>query len=121
MTEKGLYQLAIYHLQQGYEKCIKSYFVFKEVSIKNESEAAVYRDLIARLGHDTDESTINLLNDIADLEKHGYETVLSNTSNLQERDALQNTITAIDNYKTSLDRMVQKLDLETNYSNNVRN
>jgi HEPN domain-containing protein len=27
LKDKGLYQPAIYHLQQAYEKCVKSYFI----------------------------------------------------------------------------------------------
>ena len=52
MTNRALYQPAIYHLQQAYEKCIKSYLIFKEVNINNTPEATVY-DNIRRLGHDT--------------------------------------------------------------------
>ncbi len=121
LTERGLYPLAIYHLLQGYEKCIKSYFIFKEVTINNTPEATVYAYLRTRLGHDTDESTVNLLKDIADIEKHKYEIMLPNTTDLNIRLGLQNAIAAIDNYKTSLDRVVQRLNLGTNYPNNVRN
>ena len=32
LTQKDLYQPAIYHLQQTYEKCIKSYFIIKETA-----------------------------------------------------------------------------------------
>jgi HEPN domain-containing protein len=45
LTEKDLYQPAIYHLQQTYEKCIKSYFIFKETAIKHTPEATVYNNL----------------------------------------------------------------------------
>jgi HEPN domain-containing protein len=41
MIERGLYQAAIYHLQQAYEKYIKSYFILKEVDINNIPEATV--------------------------------------------------------------------------------
>jgi hypothetical protein len=122
LTERGQYQPAIYHLQQGYEKCIKSYYIFKEVTINNTPEATVYRNLgRPGLGHDIDGSTVNLLKDTADIERHRNEIMLPNTTDLHQRQALQNAITAIDGYKTSLDRLVQRLDLETNYINNIRN
>jgi HEPN domain-containing protein len=121
LTEIGLYQPAIYHLQQGYEKCIKSYYIFKEVTINNTLETTVYRNLRNQLGHDIDESTINLLKDLADIEKHGYEIRLPNTTDQRERQVLQNTITAIDGYKTAFDRLAQRLNLETIYINNGRN
>ena len=34
LKDKRLYQPAIYHLQQAYEKCIKSYYILKEVKLK---------------------------------------------------------------------------------------
>jgi HEPN domain-containing protein len=34
LKDKQLYQPAIYHLQQAYEKCVKSYFILKEIKIK---------------------------------------------------------------------------------------
>lgn len=51
---------SLYHLQQAYEKCIKSYFIFKEVNFNKTPEATVYNNILRRLGHDTKESTIIL-------------------------------------------------------------
>ena len=121
MTDTGLYQPAIYHLQQAYEKCIKSYFIFKEVNINNTPEATVYDDIWHRLGHDTEESTITLLKDIANLEKRVYESRLPNITDAHQSQALRRVISAIDNYDSSLDSLVQRLDLRRNYVNNVRN
>jgi HEPN domain-containing protein len=42
LTGRELYQLALYHLQQAYEKCIKSFFIFKEINVNNKSETTVY-------------------------------------------------------------------------------
>ena len=105
MANRALYQPAIYHLQQAYEKCIKSYLIFKEVNINNTPEATVY-DNIRRLGHDTEESTINLLKDLADVEKRSYESRLHSITDARQSQALQLAIRAIDNYKSSLDRIV---------------
>jgi HEPN domain-containing protein len=119
MTDRGLYQPAIYHLQ-AYEKCIKSYFIFKEVNINNMPEATVY-DNIRSLGHDTEESTMNLIKDIAEVEKRGYESSLPNTTDALLSQRLQLAISTIDSFKSSLDRLAQRLDLNRNYINNVRN
>ena len=42
LKDKGLYQPAIYHLQQAYEKCVKSYYILKEVKLKNTPETTAY-------------------------------------------------------------------------------
>jgi hypothetical protein len=66
LTDKNLCQPAIYHLQQAFEKCIKSYFIFKEVNINNKDEDTVY-DAVTKLSHKTETSTIILLKDMADM------------------------------------------------------
>ena len=43
LIDSGLFQ-PIYDLQQAYEKSIKAYFVFKEVSINNTPEATVHTE-----------------------------------------------------------------------------
>jgi len=121
LVDRGLFQPAIYHLQQAYEKSIKSYFVFKEVSINNTPEATVYDNIRKKLGHDTEESTITLLKDFADLEIRASESQLPNVTDTNQRLALQNAINTIDRYKSSLDRYVQRLDLRTNFVKNVQN
>jgi HEPN domain-containing protein len=74
---KGLFQPAIHHLQQAYEKSIKAYYVFKEVKFNNTPEATVY-DNIRKLGHDTEESTMTLLKDFAILEIRASKSQLPN-------------------------------------------
>jgi hypothetical protein len=106
-------------LQQAYEKCIKAYFVFKEVKFNNAPEETVY-DNIRKLGHDTEESTITLLKDFADLEIRDCKSQLPN-ANANQRVALQNKIKIIHGYKSSLDRLVQQQDLKTNFIKNVHN
>jgi hypothetical protein len=114
LIDRGLFQPAIYHLQQAY-------FIFKEVSINNTPEATVYDNIRKRLGHDTEESTITLLKDFADLEIRACENQLPNVTDTNQTIALQNAINAINAYKSSLDGVVQRLDLRTKYINNVRN
>lgn len=118
---RGLYPPSLYHLQQAYEKCVKSYFIFKEIRFNNTPEATVYNNIQRRLGHDTEESTIILLKDIANLEKHAYENKLCTTTDAKLSEALRLAINAIDAYISSFDRLVQRLDLERTYISNVRN
>jgi HEPN domain-containing protein len=56
LIDRGLFQPAIYHLQQAYEKSIKAYFVFKQMKFNNTSEGTVYDNILKKLGHDTEES-----------------------------------------------------------------
>jgi HEPN domain-containing protein len=123
LIDKGLFQPAIYHLQQAYEKSIKAYFIFKEVKFNNTPEATVY-DNILKLGHDTEESTIALLKDFADLEIRDIESQLPG-ADANRRVALQNKINVLQNkinsHKSSLDRYVQRIDLRTNFIKNVPN
>jgi HEPN domain-containing protein len=109
LIDRGLFQPAIYHLQQAYEKSIKAYFIFKEVKFNNTPEATVYGNIL-KLGHDTEESTTTLLKDFADLEIRASKSQLTK-ANASQRVALQNKINAIHGYKSSLDRLVQHQDL----------
>jgi HEPN domain-containing protein len=43
LKDKQLYQPSLYHLQQAYEKCIKSYYILKEVELKNTPETTAIR------------------------------------------------------------------------------
>lgn len=87
LTEKNLCQPAMYHLQQAYEKCMKSYLIFKEVKINKIDEDIVYGGA-AKLSHKTESSTITLVKDIADIEKHRYEIMLPSISNVPTRKLL---------------------------------
>jgi hypothetical protein len=78
--------------------CIKSYFIFKEVNFNKTPEATVYNNIQHRLRHDTAESTIILLKDVANLEKHAYEDKLCKTTDAQLSVRLRLAINAIDGY-----------------------
>jgi HEPN domain-containing protein len=120
LTEKDLYQPAIYHLQQAYEKCIKSYYIFKEIRIKKTPEDTVYNTLRNGLGHDTEESTIKLLKDMADLEKHAAKSTLTKISDSRKKHILEIFIAEIDKYKSSLDEVIRRRGLRNNYVKNIR-
>jgi HEPN domain-containing protein len=121
LTKSGHYQPALYHMQQTYEKGIKSYFIFKEVNINHTPEADLYSDLGRKLGHETEESTIMLLKDLANIEKQAYLNSLKTVTSPQKKQNLQNAISAIEEYVLSLNRLVQRLDLVNNYIHNIKN
>jgi hypothetical protein len=119
LKDKQLYQPSLYHLQQAYEKCIKSYYILKEVKLKNTPESTAY-DHVIKLGHHTEESTMALLKDIVTIEEDRYKTVLPRLSDKQQIQAVKTGIATIGSYKSSLDGYVQRLDLRKNYINNLR-
>jgi HEPN domain-containing protein len=119
LKDKELYQPAIYHLQQAYEKCVKSYFILKEVKLKNALETTAYDKAVA-FKHKTELSTITLVKDIATLEQDGYKGKLPYLSDQQKIQAVKTVIAVLDSYKSSLDEYVQGLDLRKKYVNVVR-
>lgn len=92
---------ALYHLQQAYEKCIKSHFIFKETTINKTPEAEAYNK-IKSFKHEVERSTIELTHGIVDLQRRQCNIELCNSSNSEDRQALRNTITAINGVKLSL-------------------
>jgi HEPN domain-containing protein len=132
LTQQNRCQPAIYHFQQAYEKCIKAYYSLKEIIDNNTPETEIYRKLID-LQHDTQKSTIQLLHDIADIQKHAAEEDIAQIQKIQS-DKLphkeidpravplyQQLISEANGIHTSLDKLVASLNLEANYVNNVRN
>ena len=115
------FESALYHLQQAYEKCVKSYYIFKETRFNNTSETDAYDSVKQRLGHDTQESTIALLRDIAQIENNQFEAQLRNATDPTLLRYLQALRKGINGLNTSLDRMATRLDLRNNYTHNVRN
>jgi HEPN domain-containing protein len=113
-------QPAIYHLQQAYEKCIKSYYIFKETTVNKSSDSEAYKKLKG-LGHDTEESTRKLLHDIADLQRRNTNIQLCNASEPNIRQALRNLTNAINGFSTSVENMVARQNLKSAYHDNVIN
>ncbi|MGC1134436.1 MAG: HEPN domain-containing protein [Nitrososphaeraceae archaeon] len=132
LTQQNRCQPAIYHFQQAYEKCIKAYYSLKEIIDNHTPESEIYRKLI-NLRHDTQRSTIQLLHDIADIQKHAAEEAIVKIQEIQAENPLHNEIhpRAVPLYQqlismangihTALDNLVASLNLEVNYINNVRN
>jgi HEPN domain-containing protein len=121
LTDRNKDPPAIYHLQQAYEKYIKSYFIFKEIRINKTPEPTVYDSVRKRLGHGIEESTIELLKDIGNFQKRECENKLARTADHNEAQILQNVISAINGYSATLDKLIQRLSLQANYVNNVKN
>jgi HEPN domain-containing protein len=118
LKDKQLYQPSLYHLQQAYEKCIKSYYILKEVELKNTPETTAYKNVVA-FKHETEKSTIALVKDTATLQQDEYKDKLPYLTDQQQIEAVKKIIAVIDNYKSSLDKYVQRLDVSKNYVNNI--
>lgn len=121
LTKESNFPPALYHLQQAYEKCIKSYYIFLEITINNTSADEAYEKSTYRLGHDTEESTIDLLQDLAQLEINSLQFQLSNLTETASIEGVNTVISAIHRYKKSLGDLVTELDLESRYFINILN
>jgi hypothetical protein len=131
LTKTDLSQPALYHFQQAFEKCIKSYYSLKESVDNNTSESIIYKKLI-KLGHDTQKSTIKLLYDIVDIQKVGAEKKLYEIYKIQSQNQSHSAInpravrlilqhlSMIMGLHMSLDFLVARLHLEKNYVGNVK-
>lgn len=62
LSESNCFQPALYHLQQAYEKCIKSYYVFL-LTFDGVPEKKAYKKCKEKLAHDTQESTTHTKRD----------------------------------------------------------
>jgi|GEM_PF-1189206 len=120
LTNSNNSQLALYHLQQAYEKVVKSYYSLKE-SVNNKTPESEIYDKLIKLGHNTQESTIRLLHDVADGQKKVAEIQLQNATEPKVKDVLLKLISGIDGLNMSLDNLVTRLNLNANYIKNVRN
>jgi hypothetical protein len=122
LKDKELYQPSLYHLQQTYEKCIKSYYILKEVKLKNTPETTAYKKAVD-FKHKTEQSTITLLKDIATIEQDVYKDkladLLEQVAGQRQIQVLEKIIATLDDYISSLDRYGERLDLSKHYVNNV--
>ena len=104
LTEASQFPQALYHLQQAFEKCVKSMYIFQETRHNN-----------------TPEATIMVLRRMAEIDNRRFEDQLLNVTDprlVQLRQALRNSL---DGYNRALDRMVTRLDLQNNFESNIRN
>src|SRR5919199_5863979 len=100
-------------------KNVSNHIIFKK-PVSKTSEDTVYNNLRNTLGHDTERSTINLLKDMADLEKHAAKGTFTKISDPKKKHILDIFIAEIDKYKSSLDGVVRRRDLKNNYVKNIR-
>jgi len=119
LKDKQLYQPAIYHLQEAYEKCIKSYYILMEVKLKNTPETTAYNKAVVFL-HNTEDSTITLLKDIATLEQDGYSERHPCLQDQRQIQAVKLVIDTLHSYRSSLDGYVARLGLRKNHINVAR-
>jgi len=91
LAKTGEVPLALYHLQQSYEKSVKSLCIYQETRHNNTPEADAGRNVKAQLGHDTEESTITVLRRMAEIDIRRFEVQLRNATDpnlVQLRQAL---------------------------------
>jgi len=126
------FQPALYHFQQAYEKCVKSYYSLKETTENNTPESVIYEKL-RKLGHDTQKSTIKLLQEIANIQilwarkeivriqniQAGNQPL--NATDLNALPILHQIILEARGFQAKCDNLVTKYNLEANYEGNVRN
>lgn len=119
LSESNCFQPALYHLQQAYEKCVKSYYVFLLTS-DGVPEKKAYKKCKEKLGHDTQESTIKLLIQLTQKEINKLQKELKKQTDPDVKKAIQDVLAAIKGYKESMARMVKRHNLQTNYKKNVK-
>ena len=76
LYDRGKYSHAIYHMQQSFEKAIKSVYCYSRIKYDKSSEMDAYKDA-RTYGHNTKKSTLNLLVNISYVEE---KFLLSNLS-----------------------------------------
>jgi hypothetical protein len=110
---------------------LELFFCLKETVDTKTPEPDIYRK-ITKLSHDTHASTVQLLHDIADIQKHGAEVAIADIQEMQSQNLsntidpkavplLQQIITISDGIHTALNNLTTSLNLNTNYVKNVRN
>ena len=68
LRDKGKYSQAIYHMQQSFEKSIKSVYCFTRIKYDNVPESDAYTEA-RTYGHNTKKSTLDLLLNISIVEE----------------------------------------------------
>lgn len=121
LTNKNICQPALSHLQRAYEICIKSYYIFLETTVRKTAESTAYDRFKLIRGHNTQESTVSILHELAELETNRLQAQLAVVTDPILIDTGRAFLEAINRYRTSIDHMVTRHDLQTNYLNNVRN
>jgi HEPN domain-containing protein len=125
-------QPALYHFQQAYEKCVKSFYSLKEAVDNKTPESEIYKRLKSSLSHDTQKSTLQLLRDIVDRQKRDAEKAVCDLQEKQAENPLNNTVdpnrikilqqlvSVTAGFLTTLDGMMNSFDLENKYIENVK-
>jgi len=119
LAQENLSPPTLYHLQQAYEKCIKSYYIFR-VSSKGVTEKTADKKC-KDLGHDTEEITIKLLAVLMQMDIDAMQKARRQQPDPDELRIINEGLAAIKGFKASIGRMVTRNNLKTDYMKNVKN
>ncbi len=116
LAEKCLCAPAIYHLQQSFEKCLKSFHVFKATIIEGTSVSQAHSKA-TKYSHDIEKSVIELLVDITQWEMQIIRNAESSGPEFER--ARSKVLHIVNGYITTIRNMPERLQLESNIRNNI--
>ena len=119
LAKENLLPPTLYHLQQAYEKCIKSYYIFR-LGSKGVTEKTADKKC-KDLGHDTEEITIKLLAVLTQMDIDAMQKARRQQPNPDVLRIIDEGLAAIKGFKASIGRMVTRNNLKTDYIKNVKN
>lgn len=119
LSKKNFFPPALYHLQQAYEKCIKSYYIFRLTS-RGITEKRVNKKC-KELGHDTEELTIKLLAVVMQMDIDDMQKARRKLTDPDDLRIMDNGLAAVKSFKASIGRMVTRNNLKIDYIKNIRN
>ena len=109
---------ALFHLQQSYEKSIKSFHIFNSIEIHGLSSDDAYSKA-TKYSHKVDESITELLVEITEIEKIRLEKVVNNDPKYNQ--ARNNSILQMDQFITEIKNLPQKLQLDNKLMTHIQN
>ena len=118
LAKENLFPPTLYHLRQDYEKCIKSYYIFR--SSTGVTEKTTYKKC-KDLGHNTEEITIKLLAVLTQMNIDAMQKARRRQPNPDELRIIDEGLAAIKGFKALICRMVTRNNLRTSYIKNVKN
>ena len=119
LAKQNFFLPVLYHLQQAYEKCIKSYYIFRLTS-KGVTEKRADKKC-KDLGHDTEEITIKLLAVVTQMDIDDMQKARRKLTDPDDLRIIDNGLAAIKRFKESIGRMVTRNNLKIDYIKNVKN
>ncbi len=100
---------SIYHLQQSFEKTLKSTYYYLIVNFENGSQEQVYRQ-VRIFSHDTKALMLNLLKKICDMEEKKLDEIVTRTPGLtgQQSEMVQLLRMKINGFRNSIESKLEE-------------